>query len=206
MAIPIGPIGGAASISTASPGATPAIPGDGEVMVAFHMFCHEDPQLAREIARPPFEEYFRALNEAAGDWERGTLQGLSRLRHLDAAAALVHARRPDRSGRRLGRHARRDQGDHPPRAWAPSASSSTPRCRSISARSTCARRRSRCGCSPREVMPEFAEATRRRGSPLRWRRRASPPRRLNSSHDVKQPRKVSHPHAEEHRVAMRLEA
>jgi len=27
---------------------------------------------AREIARPPFEEYFRALNEAVGDWARGT--------------------------------------------------------------------------------------------------------------------------------------
>ena len=41
-------------------------------MVAFHMFCHEDARLAREIARPPFEEYFRALNEAVGDWARGT--------------------------------------------------------------------------------------------------------------------------------------
>jgi alkanesulfonate monooxygenase SsuD/methylene tetrahydromethanopterin reductase-like flavin-dependent oxidoreductase (luciferase family) len=41
-------------------------------MVAFHMFCHQDARLAREIARPPFEEYFRALNEAAGDWTRGT--------------------------------------------------------------------------------------------------------------------------------------
>ena len=29
-------------------------------------------KLAREIARPPFEEYFRALNEAVGDWARGT--------------------------------------------------------------------------------------------------------------------------------------
>ena len=27
---------------------------------------------AREIARPPLEEYFRALNEAVGDWTRGT--------------------------------------------------------------------------------------------------------------------------------------
>jgi hypothetical protein len=36
------------------------------------MFCHEDGGLARAIARPPFEEYFRALNEAAGDWSRGT--------------------------------------------------------------------------------------------------------------------------------------
>jgi hypothetical protein len=41
-------------------------------MVAFHMFCHQDGRLAREIARPPFEEYFRALNEAIGDWTRGT--------------------------------------------------------------------------------------------------------------------------------------
>src|SRR5204863_10062696 len=39
---------------------------------AFHMFCHEDARLARDIARPPFEEYFRALNEAVGDWARGT--------------------------------------------------------------------------------------------------------------------------------------
>jgi len=36
------------------------------------MFCHADAKLAREIARPPFEEYFRALNEAVGDWARGT--------------------------------------------------------------------------------------------------------------------------------------
>ena len=36
------------------------------------MFCHQDGRLAREIARPPFEEYFRALNEAVGDWSRGT--------------------------------------------------------------------------------------------------------------------------------------
>src|SRR5207247_6051560 len=29
-------------------------------------------RLAREIARQPFEEYFRALNEAVADWTRGT--------------------------------------------------------------------------------------------------------------------------------------
>src|SRR5205085_6408856 len=33
---------------------------------------YEDPRRARDIARPPFEEYFRALNEAIGEWERGT--------------------------------------------------------------------------------------------------------------------------------------
>jgi hypothetical protein len=36
------------------------------------MFCHEDARLAHDIARGPIEEYFRALNEAVGDWARGT--------------------------------------------------------------------------------------------------------------------------------------
>jgi alkanesulfonate monooxygenase SsuD/methylene tetrahydromethanopterin reductase-like flavin-dependent oxidoreductase (luciferase family) len=71
MAIPIGPIGGLLDLYRNS-WREAGHPGDGEVMVAFHMFCHEDPKLARDIARPPFEEYFRALNEATGDWERGT--------------------------------------------------------------------------------------------------------------------------------------
>jgi alkanesulfonate monooxygenase SsuD/methylene tetrahydromethanopterin reductase-like flavin-dependent oxidoreductase (luciferase family) len=114
MAIPIGPIGGLIELYRKAWRAA-GHGGDGEVMVAFHMFCHEDAGLAREIARPPFEEYFRALNEAVGDWARGTTsEGLSRLRHVGAAAALVHARRPDRVGRGLGRHPRRDQGHHPP--------------------------------------------------------------------------------------------
>jgi alkanesulfonate monooxygenase SsuD/methylene tetrahydromethanopterin reductase-like flavin-dependent oxidoreductase (luciferase family) len=47
-------------------------PGDGEVMVAFHMFCHEDSRKAREIPRPQFEDYFTALFEAAGEWTKGT--------------------------------------------------------------------------------------------------------------------------------------
>jgi len=71
MAIPIGPIAGLIELYRKAWRAA-GHPGDGEVMVAFHMFCHEDARLAREIARPPFEEYFRALNEAVGDWERGT--------------------------------------------------------------------------------------------------------------------------------------
>jgi alkanesulfonate monooxygenase SsuD/methylene tetrahydromethanopterin reductase-like flavin-dependent oxidoreductase (luciferase family) len=71
MAIPIGPI---APLIERYRNAWRAAghPGDGEVMVAFHMFCHADGRRAREIARPPFEEYFRALNEAIGDWARGT--------------------------------------------------------------------------------------------------------------------------------------
>jgi alkanesulfonate monooxygenase SsuD/methylene tetrahydromethanopterin reductase-like flavin-dependent oxidoreductase (luciferase family) len=71
MAIPIGPIGPLIELYRKAWRAA-GHPGDGEVMVAFHMFCHEDARLAREIARPPFEEYFRALNEAVGDWARGT--------------------------------------------------------------------------------------------------------------------------------------
>jgi alkanesulfonate monooxygenase SsuD/methylene tetrahydromethanopterin reductase-like flavin-dependent oxidoreductase (luciferase family) len=47
-------------------------PGDGEVMIAFHMFCHEDPKLAREIPRKQFEDYFTALFESAGEWTKGT--------------------------------------------------------------------------------------------------------------------------------------
>jgi alkanesulfonate monooxygenase SsuD/methylene tetrahydromethanopterin reductase-like flavin-dependent oxidoreductase (luciferase family) len=47
-------------------------PGDGEVMIAFHMFCHEDAKRAREIPRPQFEDYFIALFESAGEWTKGT--------------------------------------------------------------------------------------------------------------------------------------
>jgi alkanesulfonate monooxygenase SsuD/methylene tetrahydromethanopterin reductase-like flavin-dependent oxidoreductase (luciferase family) len=41
-------------------------------MVAFHMFCHEDAKLAREIPRRQFEDYFKALFESAGEWTQGT--------------------------------------------------------------------------------------------------------------------------------------
>ncbi|MFL6798403.1 MAG: LLM class flavin-dependent oxidoreductase [Xanthobacteraceae bacterium] len=71
MAIPIGPIAGLIELYRKAWRAA-GHAGEGEVMVAFHMFCHEDARLAREIARAPFDEYFRALNEAVGDWERGT--------------------------------------------------------------------------------------------------------------------------------------
>lgn len=47
-------------------------PGDGEVMLAFHMFVHEDGARAREIARPNIEGYFHSLLEAAKDWTEGT--------------------------------------------------------------------------------------------------------------------------------------
>lgn len=46
-------------------------PGNGEVMMAFHMFCHEDPRKARDIARAPFEKYFEMIAGATGDYETG---------------------------------------------------------------------------------------------------------------------------------------
>lgn len=45
--------------------------GQGEVMVAFHMFCHEDAEEARRIALRPFDSYLRAIAEAASDWVTG---------------------------------------------------------------------------------------------------------------------------------------
>jgi len=70
MAIPIGPLRGLIERYRSS-WKEAGHPGDGVVMVAFHMFCHPDAKLAREIARKPFETYFRALSEAAGDWITG---------------------------------------------------------------------------------------------------------------------------------------
>ena len=46
-------------------------PGAGEVMMAFHMFCHEDGNKAREIARTPYMNYLRSIVEAASDWTEG---------------------------------------------------------------------------------------------------------------------------------------
>jgi alkanesulfonate monooxygenase SsuD/methylene tetrahydromethanopterin reductase-like flavin-dependent oxidoreductase (luciferase family) len=46
-------------------------PGDGEVMLAFHMFCHENGGRARELARAPFMNYLHSLVDAASDWTEG---------------------------------------------------------------------------------------------------------------------------------------
>jgi alkanesulfonate monooxygenase SsuD/methylene tetrahydromethanopterin reductase-like flavin-dependent oxidoreductase (luciferase family) len=70
MAIPIGPIRPLLELYRKAWRAA-GHPGQGEVMVAFHMFCHDDARKAREIARSPFEQYFRALGEGVGDWPRG---------------------------------------------------------------------------------------------------------------------------------------
>jgi alkanesulfonate monooxygenase SsuD/methylene tetrahydromethanopterin reductase-like flavin-dependent oxidoreductase (luciferase family) len=78
-------------------------PGDGEVMIAFHMFCHEDARKAREIPRPQFEDYFIALFESAGEWTKGTAskdykgydESISRMKNftlenqIEARGALV---------------------------------------------------------------------------------------------------------------------
>ena len=47
-------------------------PGNGEAMIAFHMFCHEDARLAREIPRKSFDMYYRLIFEASQDWTAGT--------------------------------------------------------------------------------------------------------------------------------------
>jgi alkanesulfonate monooxygenase SsuD/methylene tetrahydromethanopterin reductase-like flavin-dependent oxidoreductase (luciferase family) len=44
-------------------------PGNGRVMIAFHMFCHENGEEAARIAREPLEWYLKGLCDAAGAWE-----------------------------------------------------------------------------------------------------------------------------------------
>jgi alkanesulfonate monooxygenase SsuD/methylene tetrahydromethanopterin reductase-like flavin-dependent oxidoreductase (luciferase family) len=47
-------------------------PGNGRVMVAFHMFCHENGEMAVRIAHDPLNRYLLAIAEAASDWTTGT--------------------------------------------------------------------------------------------------------------------------------------
>jgi alkanesulfonate monooxygenase SsuD/methylene tetrahydromethanopterin reductase-like flavin-dependent oxidoreductase (luciferase family) len=70
MAIPIGPIKPLLDTYRNAWRAA-GHPGNGEVMVAFHMFCHADDRQAQEVARSPFEDYFRALTEATREWTEG---------------------------------------------------------------------------------------------------------------------------------------
>jgi natural product biosynthesis luciferase-like monooxygenase protein len=42
--------------------------GSGRVMLAFHMFCHEDREKAWSIARDPMHRYLRSIVSAASDW------------------------------------------------------------------------------------------------------------------------------------------
>ena len=43
-------------------------PGKGVVMLAFHMFCHQDQATAEDIAREPLDRYLRSLVGAASEW------------------------------------------------------------------------------------------------------------------------------------------
>jgi alkanesulfonate monooxygenase SsuD/methylene tetrahydromethanopterin reductase-like flavin-dependent oxidoreductase (luciferase family) len=47
-------------------------PGRGRVMLAFHMFCHEDRDEAARIAREPLNLYLKSLVDAASGWATGT--------------------------------------------------------------------------------------------------------------------------------------
>ena len=47
-------------------------PGQGTVMLAFHMLCHPDQAEAERIARAPLERYLKSLVAAASDWTSGT--------------------------------------------------------------------------------------------------------------------------------------
>jgi alkanesulfonate monooxygenase SsuD/methylene tetrahydromethanopterin reductase-like flavin-dependent oxidoreductase (luciferase family) len=46
-------------------------PGEGRVMIAFHMYCHESDEEAVRIAREPLTRYFQGLVDAASDWTQG---------------------------------------------------------------------------------------------------------------------------------------
>jgi alkanesulfonate monooxygenase SsuD/methylene tetrahydromethanopterin reductase-like flavin-dependent oxidoreductase (luciferase family) len=48
-------------------------PGEGEVMIAFHMFCDLDGGKARTIAAPLIDNYLRSLVDAASDWLDGRI-------------------------------------------------------------------------------------------------------------------------------------
>ena len=47
-------------------------PGKGRVMLAHHMFCHEDREAAAKIARAPLNRYLASLVNAASDWTGGS--------------------------------------------------------------------------------------------------------------------------------------
>jgi natural product biosynthesis luciferase-like monooxygenase protein len=43
-------------------------PGNGRVMLAFHLFCHENRETAWQVARDPLNRYLRSLVDAASEW------------------------------------------------------------------------------------------------------------------------------------------
>jgi alkanesulfonate monooxygenase SsuD/methylene tetrahydromethanopterin reductase-like flavin-dependent oxidoreductase (luciferase family) len=73
-------------------------PGEGEVMLAFHLFCAEDGDQARAFACPLLEAYLRSLVDAAGDWLDGRVSAdypgydrmIAKLREANAAELIAN--------------------------------------------------------------------------------------------------------------------
>ena len=73
MAIPIGGSAMAELISIYRDAWTSAgHEGKGRIMMAFHMYCHEDEAEAIRIAKDPFNRYLKSLVDAAKGWIGGT--------------------------------------------------------------------------------------------------------------------------------------
>jgi len=78
-------------------------PGNGEIMLAFHMFCDEDSRHARAIAGPLLDNYLHSLVDAACDWLDGVssadypgydrviaaLKGSSAAEQIESGAAWI---------------------------------------------------------------------------------------------------------------------
>lgn len=72
MAIPIGNATMADLISIYRDAwRTAGHPGNGRVMLAFHMYCHEDREEAVRIGREPLNRYLKSLVDAASAWTSG---------------------------------------------------------------------------------------------------------------------------------------
>ena len=64
-------------------------PGRGEVMMAFHMFCHPDGKTAVDLAAPHVADYYAAITGATKDWTEGTSSASYAL--YPEAMKMVHA-------------------------------------------------------------------------------------------------------------------
>ena len=112
MAIPIGPISGLIELYRKS-WRDAGHPGDGEVVVAFHIFCHEIPD---SRARSPGR---RSKNISAHSMKRRATGSAARpkdYRDYDTSMRRLRSFTLDgqiEAGGACGRHAGRDQGDHP---------------------------------------------------------------------------------------------
>ena len=95
MAIPIGPLGSLIELYRKA-WRDAGHPGDGEVMVAFHMFCHADARRAREIALL-FEDISAPSTRRSATGNGAPPPRTIATTTRRCAAALVHARGPDRS-------------------------------------------------------------------------------------------------------------